>query len=92
MSQNPRLTLPLSFVADLQGASMLEAIEMWAEVEELFTRFTSIPVREATNHEPVRPDHIYLLPPGKEIEIATQDAAAAGRAVLDTIEADSRPA
>ena len=39
-------------------------------MEELFTRFTSIPVREATNHEPVRADHIYLLPPGKEIELS----------------------
>lgn len=39
-------------------------------MEELFTRFTSIPVREAINHEPVRADHIYLLPPGKEIEIS----------------------
>src|SRR6185437_16863722 len=39
-------------------------------MEELFTRFTSIPVREARHGERVEPDHIYLLPPGKEIEIS----------------------
>jgi two-component system CheB/CheR fusion protein len=39
-------------------------------MEELFTRFTPIPVREARHGERVEPDHIYLLPPGKEIEIA----------------------
>ncbi len=39
-------------------------------MEELFTRFTSIPVREARHQERVLADHIYLLPPGKEIEIA----------------------
>jgi two-component system, chemotaxis family, CheB/CheR fusion protein len=39
-------------------------------MEELFTRFTSIPVREAKHHERVLPNHIYLLPPGKELEIA----------------------
>ena len=39
-------------------------------MEELFTRFTTIPVREARHGERVEPDHIYLLPPGKEIEIA----------------------
>jgi len=38
-------------------------------MEELFTRFTSIPVREAKHHEPVLANHIYLLPPGKELEI-----------------------
>jgi two-component system CheB/CheR fusion protein len=38
-------------------------------MEELFTRFTSIPVCEAKHHERVLPDHIYLLPPGKELEI-----------------------
>ena len=39
-------------------------------MEELFTRFTAIPVREARHGERVEADHIYLLPPGKEIEIA----------------------
>lgn len=39
-------------------------------MEELFTRFTPIPVREARHGEHVEPDHIYLLPPGKQIEIA----------------------
>ena len=39
-------------------------------MEELFTRFTHIPVREARHHERVQADHIYLLPPGKEIEIS----------------------
>ena len=39
-------------------------------MEELFTRFTTIPVREARHGERVEADHIYLLPPGKEIEIA----------------------
>jgi len=39
-------------------------------MEELFTRFTKIPVREAKHHERVQPNHIYLLPPGKELEIA----------------------
>ncbi|HYC36958.1 MAG TPA: chemotaxis protein CheB [Usitatibacter sp.] len=39
-------------------------------MEELFTRFTRIPVREARHGEHVQPDHIYLLPPGKEIEIS----------------------
>src|SRR5688500_3911523 len=39
-------------------------------MEELFTRFTSIPVREARQGDRVQPDNIYLLPPGKEIEIA----------------------
>ena len=39
-------------------------------MEELFTRFTPIPVREARHGERVEPDHIYLLPPGKEIEIS----------------------
>jgi two-component system, chemotaxis family, CheB/CheR fusion protein len=39
-------------------------------MEELFTRFTPIPVREARHGEHVEADHIYLLPPGKEIEIA----------------------
>jgi two-component system CheB/CheR fusion protein len=38
-------------------------------MEELFTRFTGIPVREARHGERVEADHIYLLPPGKEIEI-----------------------
>jgi two-component system CheB/CheR fusion protein len=39
-------------------------------MEELFTRFTSIRVREAAHLDPVLPNNIYLLPPGKEIEIA----------------------
>ena len=39
-------------------------------MEELFTRFTTIPVREAQDGDRVQPDQIYLLPPGKEIEIA----------------------
>ena len=39
-------------------------------MEELFTRFTPIPVREAKHHERVLPNHIYLLPPGKELEIS----------------------
>ena len=39
-------------------------------MEELFTRFTSIPVREAQHGDRVEPDRIYLLPPGKELEIS----------------------
>src|SRR5687768_2057400 len=39
-------------------------------MEELFTRFTSIPVREARHGDRVESDHVYLLPPGKEIEIS----------------------
>ena len=38
-------------------------------MEELFTRFTQIPVCEAKHHELVLPGRIYLLPPGKELEI-----------------------
>jgi two-component system, chemotaxis family, CheB/CheR fusion protein len=37
---------------------------------ELFTRFTPMPVKEARHGEHVEADHIYLLPPGKEIEIS----------------------
>lgn len=36
MSQNPRLEFPAAFVAELQAASMLEVIELWAGVEETF--------------------------------------------------------
>ena len=39
-------------------------------MEELFTRFTQIPVCEAKHHDRVLPGRIYLLPPGKELEIA----------------------
>src|SRR5687768_4337831 len=39
-------------------------------MEELFTRFTRIPVSEARHGDAIQPDHIYLLPPGKEIEVA----------------------
>ena len=39
-------------------------------MEELFTRFTRIPVCEAKHHDPVLPGRIYLLPPGKELEIS----------------------
>ena len=39
-------------------------------MEELVARFTTIPVREARHGDRVEADHIYLLTPGKEIEIA----------------------
>ena len=38
-------------------------------MEELIGRFTSIPVSDAHDGEAIRPNHIYLLPPGKELEI-----------------------
>src|SRR5688572_19347605 len=39
-------------------------------MEELFTRFTPIPVKEAVDGDVVTANHIYLLPPGKELEIS----------------------
>ncbi len=38
-------------------------------MDELLARFTPLPVRLAEDGEEVRPDHVYLLPPGKEITI-----------------------
>ena len=38
-------------------------------MEELLGRFTRIPVSEARDGEQIRPNHIYLLPPGKELEL-----------------------
>ena len=38
-------------------------------MEELVGRFTRIPVSEAKDGEELAPDHIYLLPPGKELEL-----------------------
>src|SRR4051812_46889639 len=50
-------------------------------MEELFTRFTPLPVREARQGDRVEPDHIYLLPPGKEIEISGGCLQVSDRAV-----------
>jgi two-component system CheB/CheR fusion protein len=36
---------------------------------ELIARFTRIPVSDARDGEEIRPDHIYLLSPGKELEV-----------------------
>lgn len=36
MSKNPRLELPEAFVRELQAATMLEAIELWNEIEHVF--------------------------------------------------------
>jgi two-component system, chemotaxis family, CheB/CheR fusion protein len=44
-------------------------------MEELIARFTRIPVSEARDGETLAPNHIYLLPPGKEIELKGQDIA-----------------
>ena len=38
-------------------------------MDELLSRFTRIPVAEARDGEQLRRDHIYLLPPGKELEL-----------------------
>jgi two-component system, chemotaxis family, CheB/CheR fusion protein len=38
-------------------------------MEELLKRFTRIPVSDARDGEEIVPNHIYLLPPGKEIEM-----------------------
>ena len=38
-------------------------------MEELLGRFTRIPVSDAQDGEEIRPNHIYLLSPGKELEV-----------------------
>ena len=38
-------------------------------MEELIRRFTAIPVSDARDGEELEADHIYLLPPGKELEV-----------------------
>jgi two-component system CheB/CheR fusion protein len=38
-------------------------------MEELLRRFTRVPVSDARDDEEILPNHIYLLPPGKEIEL-----------------------
>ncbi|HET9576466.1 MAG TPA: chemotaxis protein CheB [Usitatibacter sp.] len=38
-------------------------------MEELIARFTRVPVSDARDGERLAPNHIYLLPPGKELEI-----------------------
>ncbi len=38
-------------------------------MEELIGRFTRVPVSDAHDGEELAPDHIYLLPPGKELEL-----------------------
>jgi len=38
-------------------------------MDELMGRYTDLTVRRASNGDHVLPDHVYLLPPGKELEI-----------------------
>jgi two-component system, chemotaxis family, CheB/CheR fusion protein len=38
-------------------------------MEELLRRFTRVPVSDARDGEEIVPNHIYLLPPGKELEM-----------------------
>src|SRR4051812_37896374 len=38
-------------------------------MEELIGRFTRVPVSDARDAEELVPDHIYLLSPGKELEL-----------------------
>src|SRR3954464_4722686 len=38
-------------------------------MEELIGRFTRVPVSDAHDGDELHPDHIYLLPPGKELEL-----------------------
>src|SRR5215208_7091728 len=41
-----------------------------SKLDEILTRFTRMPVEEARENMRIRPDHLYIIPPNREMTLA----------------------